>query len=144
MIASVLILSVSLILFAYWFRYTCVLVLRANEAVWAGNVAARNQLNFLRVRELLAHAADLDALERSLEKDYRLLSFLLAHSAKSNPAGIEQRMLVLDYRLMRVWYLLVRRSSLPRARAALAEMAGILEYLADRMGAYAAQSSAVA
>lgn len=49
MIGSILVLTVSLILFLYWFRYTCLLILSAKPAKdYSGQVAQVNQLSFPR------------------------------------------------------------------------------------------------
>src|SRR5574340_658285 len=140
MIASVLILVVSLVLLAYWFRYTCLLLLRGNPAAHAGAVAERNRLNFVNVQREVYQTGDLDALERALEKDYRLLCYLLEHSAGLDVSGIERHLLALDYRLMQVWYKLVRNSYSGAARKALLEMSGVLTSFAGKMGAHANDS----
>jgi hypothetical protein len=147
MLASVLIIAVSLVLFIYWFRYTCLLLLNGNAVTeHAGIVARANRLTFLDVRlalrEELAGAA-LETLHSSLERDYRILLYLLEHSAGLDLPSIEQKLLVLDYRLMQIWYKAVRGSSATRARQALLEMSNVLGYFSQKMGERAAQYSVV-
>ena len=144
MLVSILIIAVSLVLLAYWFRYTCVLLLKVDGASeCASRVAAANHLNFPEVLGRLQQAeATLDSLELALERDYRILNYLLEHSAGLEVAGVEQRILTLDYRIMQVWYKLVRRSSSVHARAALVEMARVLTYLSGKMGERVSQYSA--
>jgi hypothetical protein len=77
--------------------------------------------------------AQLDSLERALERDYRLATYLIEHAAGLDLNSIEDRLLVLDYRIMQ-WYFRVTRSAAPqRARRALAEMADVVGVLAGRL-----------
>ena len=139
MLASVLIILVCLFLLVYWFRYTCLLLLStAEQAERATQVARANRLSFRDVQQKLEdRAAALDALHRALERDYRILEFLLEHS-EPNVRSLEQRLLKLDYRLMHVYYRLMRNSSADRSRAALSEMSRILTCFAQKMGERAA------
>ena len=145
MIASILILVFSLILFAYWFRYTCLLVLQTQTSKdYVKQVVEANRLSFVSVRKALDEGthADLDPLHRALESDYRVITFLLDHAANLNAGSIEQRLLLLDYKVMQVWYRLTRNASAAQAQRALAEMSGILGYFANSMGAqFLAQSN---
>lgn len=144
MIASILILAFSLILFAYWFRYTCLLVLETQTSKeYVKQMVEANRLSFVSVRQALDEQThgDLDPLHRSLESDYRVITFLLNHAANLNASSLEHYLLHLDYRLMRLWYRLVRNASESQSRRALAEMSGILGYFANSMGAqFVAQS----
>jgi hypothetical protein len=42
----------------------------------------------------------MDGFERALERDYRLLTYLIGHAAGLDLNSIEDRLLVLDYRVM--------------------------------------------
>jgi hypothetical protein len=54
MISSFLMLVVTLALFAVWFRYTCVLILKSKPAKdYSLEVASANELNFVRVQRSL-------------------------------------------------------------------------------------------
>jgi len=140
MTASIFFVGVSLILFAYWFRYTCLLILTSQPARdFAKDVAEANRLTFREVQESLAgplSTMELDALRRKLDRDYALITCLLRHGAEFKVAGsaIEDRMLMVHYGLMRCWYGLARRLSVARGRQALEEMAQIVNHFAGAMG----------
>lgn len=140
MFASLLIIVVSTVLLIYWFRYTCLLMLRSQPARdYASGLATANSLKYPDVQDRLlqeAPAAELPALQKSLDADYVLLKFLLQHTAGLEVGGItvEQRMLMLDFKVMRLLCALSRRLAVPQARAALVEMSNILKHLANAMG----------
>ena len=128
----------SALLFAYWFRYTCLLILSAKTARdYAGDVARANQLSFLQVQAQLRTEgpADLDRLHAALDKDYALVTYLIQH-ASGGPSefGLEDRMLQLNYRLTRVWYETARRISPDVARRALDEMCTVVAHFANAVG----------
>jgi hypothetical protein len=147
MTASIFFVSVSLVLFAYWFRYTCLLILSTRPARdFAKDVAEANRLNFRDVQERLAgnlSTADLDTLQNKLDRDYALITCLLRHGAEFKVAGsaIEQRMLMVHYALMRRWYSFARRLSVTRGRQAIEEMAQIVNHFAGVMGERSAASA---
>ena len=147
MIASILILFFSLVLFIYWFRYTCLLILRTGgEEPYADRVARANHLHFPEVRQSLNSLplqSSLDPILASLERDYAVLQYLMQHAENLGIGALEQRMLAFDYRLMELWYRLTRRTSAPMARRALAEMSEIVTYFAQEMGKRAASFSEV-
>jgi hypothetical protein len=135
MVETILILAFSLALFLYWFRYTVLLLLSEEQVEGHGTVIS--QLSVLETREALRHAAGnlaLDDLRRALDKDYRMLRFLLDHAAGMGLRPLEHHLLILDYRIMKVWYRLTRNASTRQARRALNEMAGVLSYIAYKMG----------
>ena len=140
MIASIFIIVVSAVLFAYWFRYTCLLILSAQSSrSYSSEVAAANRLSFIETRTQLMQdevAGQLDGLQLALARDYRLLSYLLQHAVTYSVNGrpIEERILVIDYHLMNIWFHLTRGFSRPLARKALLEMAHIVNHLANAMG----------
>jgi hypothetical protein len=78
MIASLLMLLVTIALFAVWFRYTCVLILNAKPAKdYSLEVASANELKFVQIQQSLARVrkrADLDTMQHHLDGDYRLLT----------------------------------------------------------------------
>jgi len=132
MLASVLIIVFSLVLFVYWFRYSCVLLLR-NGAEQASTEAAE-RFHFADVQQRLETGADLDPLQVWLDRDYKVLTYLLEHAAGLELEQVEYRLLVLDYKVMQGWYRLTKSAAPRQARNALGEMAGILGILAGRMG----------
>jgi hypothetical protein len=147
MISSIVIIAFSAVLLVYWFRYTCLLILRTKPAVdYTPDVVAANQLAFPAIRARLegkTEAAHLTPLDEALVRDYRLLTYLLEHSAGLQVGGftLEQRMLMLDFKAMRIWYAFARRLAVPQARRALREMADIVDHLANAMGERAAASA---
>ena len=142
----------SALLFVYWFRYTCLLILSAKTACdYAGDVVAANQLGFLDVQARLRQGSfvDLDPLHRALERDYSLITYLLKNAARSaaeesaaQETSIETRMLEMYYRLMGAWYSAVRPFSTEAARSALEQMSVVVEHFANIMGERAACASA--
>lgn len=131
MIASVLIISFSLVLFVYWFRYSCLLLLRRGSEQ---PLAAPGRFNYVAVQQSLQAGKELDPLRRSLDRDYRLLTYLLEHAAGLELEQLEYRLLVLDYKMMQVWYRLTKSAAPEQARLALGEMADVLNALVDRIG----------
>jgi hypothetical protein len=138
MLASLLILGFSAILLAYWFRYSCVLLLRnAAELTRPVNEEADARFSFTQVREKLETAPELDPLHRSLQRDFQVVKYLVEHAAGIELASIEERLLVLDYRVMQCYYRLTKALFPRQARQALGEMAGVLGALVQRIDAQA-------
>ena len=134
MIESLLIIAFSLVLFVYWFRYTVLLLL--NEDRTDERQVLVGQLSLMGTRETLRHApagVPLDRLHTALEKDYRMLRYLLDHAAGLGMRPVERFLLMLDYRMLHLWYRLTRNTSTAHARRALDEMAGILSCIAHKM-----------
>jgi hypothetical protein len=147
MIASILIIGISLALFVYWFRYTCLLILSAKTTRdYAGEVAAANQLGFLEVQKCLrVENLALEELRRALDRDYSVLTYLLSNTAQAEFGGdtLEQQMLKADYQIMRIWYAFTR-AVLPRqARHALEEMSLVVAHFANAMGERSAVAAEV-
>jgi len=124
MLASVLITVVSLVLLGYWFRYTCILLLRANSAEAAVNPEG-----------------ELDALSKALERDYRMLTYVWRHGADLGDQSIEERILMLDFKVMRAWYRLTRTAAPVQARNALSEMGAVVAFLSQKLGQQAGLES---
>ena len=131
MLASVFIIAISTVLLVYWFRYSCLLVLRSHAE--AATAEAR-QAGAAKIERAIREGARLDVLEESLNRDYRLLTYMIGHGAGEKLNGIEDRMLVLDYKLMRMWYRLTRSAVPAQAHSALSEMATVLSILTVRLG----------
>jgi hypothetical protein len=117
MVATTLIVVVSIALFVYWFRYSVLLLLR-EEQVEQTREVLRQQHGDL----------PLDRLHRALNQDYRVLQYLLRHAAGLSLRPSEHYPLVVDYQMMQVWYRLTPN------RRALDEMAGVVSYIACKMG----------
>ena len=132
MIVTVLILAISLALLVYWFRFCCLALMRnyADQPL----LVPENRYNFPAVRESLQTASDLDLLDRSLDHDYRIVSYLLQHAAALGGHSVEHRLLLMDYKLMQAWYWLTRKTAPAQARKSLSERAAILGCIANMMG----------
>jgi hypothetical protein len=139
MVASLLIMIVSAVLLVYWFRYICLLMLRAQtDKEHAADLASINQLSFAETLRRGFHdlpAGELDSVEKALERDYRLLTHLLRHTTGLEVRGIslEQRMLMADFMVMRLLSKTGRMLGHSGGRAALEEMSLVLNRLADAM-----------
>ena len=137
---SIIIIVVSTVLFVYWFRYTCVLILRTRDVrKYAHQVAQINHLTFVEAQKKLASQAvppleSFDSFHQSLDRDYRVVSYLLRHAGTQNGESIEEHMLRLDYHMMRICYFLAKPFSRQSARQALIERASIISHLANAMG----------
>jgi len=137
MLSISVIIFFSVVLFAYWFRYSCLLILQ-NRVSFNQAYAIGSGLTFPVVQERLKGEARslllLDQLRRDLSNDYRILCFLLRCSSDVGVDPIERRMLMLDYWIMQAWYALARRAALPQASKAVEEMSSIVSYFAYSVG----------
>lgn len=135
MVASILIIGFSLVLLVYWFRYSCLLLLRNGQEVSA---TPDERFGFAGLRAQLSSGASLDPVHETLTRDYRLLIYLIEHAAGLNVTTLEDRLLVIDYKLMQYYYRITRSAAPTQARRALSEMAAVLEVLAHRVSENAA------
>jgi hypothetical protein len=135
MIASFAVIVLSTGLLLYWFRYTCILLLR-NGAVEVREASAAVQRNFSYgdVQNQLQSEVALDPLRRSLQRDYEVLTYLVRHASGLEFSSFEERLLLWDYRLMQAWYSIAKIVAPEQARAAVGEMAAVLGILAGRIG----------
>jgi len=141
LIVTLVITVSSVLMFGYWFRYTCLLILSAKTTRdYAAEVAAANQLSFLQVQsELRESPADLERLHASLDRDLAVVSSLINASGQW---GMEDRMLQLNYRLMSTWCSVSKRFSPEAGRRALDEMSMIVSHFANSLGEQAAAGAA--
>ena len=134
MVTSVFIIAISVVLFVYWLRYSCVILLRSAQQRAEMPTVADERFSAFSVLERLKTEADLAPLERALERDYYVLTYLIEHAADLELASIENKLLVLDYKLMRLWSHVTRTLAPQQSRKALSEMASVLSVLAGQMG----------
>jgi hypothetical protein len=134
MVAGILIITFSLILFVYWLRYGCVLLIRSAAQGVTAAQAEDERFSVAKVMERLKTEQELDPLERALERDYHVLRYLTEHAADLELASIENRLLLIDYRVMRAWSHLTRTVAPEQSRKALSEMASVLSVLVRKMG----------
>jgi hypothetical protein len=129
MLASILIIVISGVLLLYWFRYSCLLLLR-NAEEHTELAAHEPQPKIVALLQGVKTASELDDLHRALNRDYHVLSYLLKHAADLQLASIENRMLILDYQLMQICYRLTRVVAPALSRKALVEMSSALDAVA--------------
>lgn len=134
MITSVFIIAISVILFTYWLRYSCVLLLRSAQERSQANSQTDERFGISTLLQRLRTESDLAPLEHALERDYQVVTYIIEHATDLELASIENKLLVLDYRLMRVWSRLTRSFAPQQSRKALSEMAGVLQVLTAQMG----------
>jgi hypothetical protein len=138
---SILIIGISLTLFLYWFRYTCVLILSTRTSRdYTAQIATANQLTFLETQTNLLEEEETETtsfakIHQCLDRDYKLLTYLLQHgSSQGEERSLENRILMVDFRIMSLWYGMVQHVSRAQARNALLEMTSIVSHLANTMG----------
>jgi hypothetical protein len=102
MVVSILIAAFSIVLVIYWFRYSCILMLRNSSLETEAGGTVDYQFSCGQVKELLRGETHLDGLERALERDYRLVTYLIDHAAGLDLNSLEDRLLMLDCRVMRL------------------------------------------
>jgi hypothetical protein len=136
MLSSVFIIVCSLVLLVYWFRYSCLLLIRSHK-VSAEPIPDVSRFRLQEVQNGLKLGQALDPLHEALRRDHQLLMYLIEHAPGLGLESFEDRLLMLDYRIMQSWYGLMRALFPARARRPLSEMASILEILIDRMGSRA-------
>ena len=82
MIASIVVIVFSCALVLYWFRYTCILLVRNGaEEVRAASAAVQNSFSFSEVQKGLLANSELDPLHHSLQRDYQVLTYLVRHAS---------------------------------------------------------------
>jgi len=140
-LVSVLILVVSASMLVFWLRSASRSILRERfEQNYSAEVAEANQLEFLAVRKALsdgsAEDADYASSLGALERDYEALTYLLRNAATVNVGRYtrRERLLVLDFQLLRVWVRMKRVLGLSSWQSGLVEMATILEYFGNVVG----------
>ena len=125
MVSGILITTISVALLSFWFRYSCLRVLRGQQPVHV-------PFTMKELGARLRNEGHLEDLRQSLDRDYQLVAFVLDHSPASR-ASLEHRMLLWDYRAMKWWYRLTRNSAPGQATQALLEMSSIVGILASQM-----------
>jgi hypothetical protein len=142
-LATATIIVSSILLFCYWFRYVCLLILSAETSHdYATNIAQTHQLGFREAhRRLNQGATELDPLKEVLDHDYAVLARLMNHAGNSQ-VGIEQRMVAIHYRLMALSYRATNRFSASAARKALEQMSMVVAHFANFVGETASSPAA--
>ena len=139
MFMSVFILVFSVAALVYWVRLTLVTLLDTQGAMReAVRVAQANRLEFPLVRQALAaadQALEYGRLSESLRQDFLALTYLLRFAVTVNVGQYtrEERLLMMDFHLMRVVCSMSRHLSPRVAHFALSEMTTVLECFATIM-----------
>jgi hypothetical protein len=134
MLASLLIIGFSLALLVYWFRYSCILLLRNyQQPLEPSRSLVDSRFRVSEVQQRLQTAEPLDPLHTFLQRDYQVLTYLLEHAAGLELEAFEDRLLVIDFKVMRWWYCLTRTAAPVQARQALKEMAEVLGILVGKI-----------
>lgn len=144
MFISSVVFVISLYSLFYYFRYACRSIVRYEfEKDYSTAVASANHLEFLAVRQSLAGEIEGGAYEpmiEALERDFQTLTYLLRNAATVHIGRYsrQERMLIIDYHLLRAGLGLKRLFGLKNLRGTLVEMTDILNYFANVMGQRAA------
>jgi hypothetical protein len=140
-IVSVFILISSLALLVLWVKSATRSILRASfEQDYSREVAEANRLEFLAIRQALSsdldEGGDFGEALSSLERDYEALSYLLRNAATLHVGRYTraEKLLVLDFHLLRIWARFSRLLGLRAWRSSLLEMTTILEYFGNVVG----------
>lgn len=138
---SVFILVVSVAGLLFWLRSVCQSILQKRfEQDFSAEVAEANQLEYLAIRKALAEypeeIADYGGLLATLERDYEALTYLLRNAATVHVGQYSraERLLIMDFQLLRLWVRCKRAVGLRSWRAGLLEMANILGYFGNVVG----------
>jgi len=136
MLASILIICFAPALLIYWFRHCCALILRNSQNQLAALPAIEEDTRFAvsDVIDRLGTDAELPALHQALNRDYQVFKYLVEHAAGLELSGIDDRLLLVDYKLTQLWYRIALIAAPRQARQALAQMASILNVLVRKMG----------
>jgi hypothetical protein len=142
LIATVVIMLSSALLFGYWFRYTCLLILSAKTTRdYAGEFATAVELSFPGVQSQLRSDAignpeALAELQASLDRDYSVLTYLLKNvtDKSAGASSVEVRMLEIHYKVMGAWFSISKSFSVSSSKRALEEMALVVAHFANAMG----------
>lgn len=140
MITGVVIIILSLAMFVYWFRYSCLLILESDWNEEQANVmAVQSGLAFGAIKESLAcagSAEELDRVKDLLDRDLEIVLSLLSSQPEFRNSGLslESRMLMLEYQFVKAWFAVTRSIAGPSAQQALRKMAHVVSYIAGECG----------
>lgn len=145
---SLTLIGLSLALFAYWFRYSCLLILRTQTAEdFSREVCRANGLSFDLVKGQIEAESNpnLVALYQSLDQDYRIVSKLLDRMAIQSPSdnALETKLLKANFRVTQVWFRVSHKLGLGSSVTALEEMAEMIGHFANTFGEQSASGASV-
>jgi hypothetical protein len=139
MLASILIITVSTVLFFYWFRYTCELILSARSASsYVLGVSEANGLNWAGVASALDQAPgiQLNSLRLGLRSDFSKLDTILNRAAGSDAdqLAFERGMLRGYFHASSALFAVACKVSDRAARNMVHTMARVVEHQANLIG----------
>lgn len=145
---SLTLIGLSFGLFAYWFRYSCILILRTQTAEdYSGEVCHANGLSFDLVRGQIEVNKNPNLIElyHSLERDYRVVSQLLDQISGSvaEENMLETKLLRANFRVAQAWFRVSHSLGLRSSVSALEEMAESIGHFANAFGQQSAASAGV-
>ena len=148
MLASVLIIAVSTVLFFYWFRYTCELILSARtSASFVLRVSEANNLSWAGVASGLDHAtaSGLAEMRNGLHNDHSKLDRILNrdNASQADQFAFERGMLKGYFFAASALFKVAARFSERTARSMVQTMARVVEHQVNLIGeqAYSAELS---
>src|SRR5690349_8479077 len=115
MFASILIIVFSTALLLYWVRYSCALLLQNGQSE-ALNTIDQATFRFGEIQTRLNTDSELAPVNELLRRDYQVLSYLAKNAYGLHLEGMEERLLVWDYKMMALWYSLTRTAAPEQAR----------------------------
>ncbi len=141
-----MLIGLSLALFAYWYRYSCLLILRTQTAEdYSREVCLANGLSFDRVKGQIEAELNpnLTLLYDSLERDYQVVGELLDQISmqSSSDNAFETKLLRANFRVTQIWFCVSHKLGLKSAIHALEEMADTVYHFANILGEQRAMSS---
>jgi len=126
---SYAVIAASALMLVFWLRFTLRLLVFAKPPADPAHLVSKHRLSHAALR-LDPHQAHADEL---LERDYQILLSLLAQVPTEK---LELLVMRADFRILRIWSLLVRPFSPALFNGARSEMVAILENFSGRTAAH--------
>lgn len=147
MTISLILIFASFALFAYWFRYSCALILRTRTAEdFASDVARANGLSFAAVRGQIEAGDTSNSAElfRLLQRDYEIVTKMMDRmdAAAKEQNMLENSLLRFNFQVSRLSFQASRALGLKSATAALEDMAETVSHFANTFGEWSSVSAA--
>lgn len=138
-VISSIIIAASIALFAYWFRYSCLLILSTQTTQdYTEEVAITSRLSVLEIQSRLeaGQSMPLHSALQAMEADFALVNRLLERvpGVEEHLSAAEQMLLRLDYRIMSLWARVTEKINPAQARQALLEQCAIISHFANAAG----------
>lgn len=146
MTISIVLIILSLALFVYWFRYSCLLILRTRTAEdFATDVARAYGLSFEAVRGQIEAGVttNISQLYELLERDYRIVNQMIdgLDSAAKDEGMMETHLLRLNFQFSRFCFRASSWLGLKSTASAMEEMADTICHFANSYGEWNSASA---